>query len=82
MLNGLEFVSYLIEARHPAQMTVLSWSQKSSFISRHANRFYRRADNNADAVYIMLGAGQSQRPATRRKKVKIHTTRTKRTEPL
>ena len=44
MLNGLEFVSYLIEARRLSNathlMTVLSWFQKSSLGSRTTTDFY------------------------------------------
>ena len=50
LLNGQEFVSYLIEAQkanlpikhHPRKMTVLSWVQKSSSGSRTTKRFYHR----------------------------------------
>ena len=44
MLNGLEFVSYLIEARRLSNathlMTVLSWFQKSGWEGRTTTRFY------------------------------------------
>ena len=52
LLNGREFVSYLMEAqevnllikRHPRKMTVLSWFHKSGFGGRTTKRFYPQAE--------------------------------------
>ena len=52
MLNGLEFVSYLIEARRLSNathlMTVLSWFQKSSLGSRTTTEFHRYYYNTGE----------------------------------